>query len=370
MQIRNLPTKDLELHLNLEKYLFKNVIYFTTEKIYYTCSKDCVNEDYCFPSYVSDIINLLDNSFKFSSNNLLEDKENTKYIENISKIYVNSKQTYTLKELVTFQLCPKMYYHLYIQKYLLSYTSKNQLRLYAEAIMYSDCLARFMSYNYENKKWYYANSNEVEKVINKILDETGKNNLIYFNFLSIPEALQITKRVRSRILHIINDYIIDKLNYKKYTIVKSKAKKYTCNNFDVLMEYDTAIFSDQKNSRKIDQNNIYIDFLTLKSTPIEIKEKHYKKMKQLLNSQSRLIDRIFFVNRMISKINVQFDSGIERFIHGNDGALERVNDLHKDIISADFSKDISKPSNFCDYCILNSICMRGKETQKPLEVIE
>lgn len=171
-------------------------------------------------------------------------------------------------------------------------------------------------------------------------------------------------------MRIIDDYIINKLKYNPYTVVLSKGKEFPCNGFNLQLEYDTAIFSNQKGSRKIDQNKIYLDFLTLKCTGREVKEKHYKNMINLLHKKNKSVDKVFFANRILSKINVQFYTGIKRFIFGNDGGLERVNNLRKDIFTTDFLSITPYPSNFCNYCILNDIFMGRKQTQKNIEVIE
>lgn len=89
-----------------------------------------------------------------------------------------------------------------------------------------------------------------------------------------------------------------------------------------------------------------------------------------LQENDKFIDRVFLANRMLSKINIQFASGVEQFIKGNDGGIERVVKLRNEIINTDFLSLIPHQSNFCDYCIVRNVCMGGKEITKTLEVIE
>ncbi len=371
LNIPNLPFKTDDFHIKLEKYLFKNVIDCTTENIYYTCSQYTGKSKNSFSIYIEDIATAFNSEVKFTDSKIVYPlKDNDTNTFEPPPIYVTPKNEYTLKELVTYILCPKLYYHMYVKPKLLVYTSKGQLRLYAKAVMYSDLLRRFMNYNYTNKKWYLSNGKDVYRVLETLSDECLKQNCRYFDCLQMSDLIDIKEKNLSRIIKLIEEYIIQELEYHKYTIVNSKGKIHTCSDFNLKLEYDTAIFSDKKGSRKIEQNNIFLDFLTLKCTNRQIKEKHYNEMLKLLQENNKFTDRIFFANRIINKINIQFDSGVSNFIYGNDGGIERVEYLKEKILNADFSKVKSCPSNFCSYCIVKNTCMGGKETQNKLEVIE
>ncbi len=357
-------------NLLMENFFFKNVLDFTEKHIWFTCSQYEGKRKNHFSIYAEEISTSFNHELSFTPPYIDKENHNSTNITKSKTIKAIDKKVYPLKELVTFPLCPKLYYHLYVNPIPLYYKSKIHLKMYAEAVMYADLMERFMTYNLLNKKWYTSNSDESFKILDDLSEISINEIKKYFGFLRIPDFDQIKKRVPFRIKRIIEDYIIKNLKYHTYTIVKSNGKVYPCGGFDVKLEYDTAIFSNEKGSRKIDQNKIFLDFLTLKCTAREVKEKHYKDMLNLLNSKNRYLDRIFYANRMISKINVQFDSNVDRFINGYDGGIERVANLRKDILITDFSKVKPYPSNFCDYCIARDICMGGKESQKVVEVID
>lgn len=357
-------------NLLMEKFFFKNVLDFAQKHIWFTCSQYEGKHKNHFSIYAEEISTSFNHELSFTFPYTDTSKHNSPNITKSKPIKAVDKKIYPLKELVTFPLCPKLYYHLYVNPMPLYYKSKMHIKMYAESVMYTDLMERFMTYNLLNKKWYTSDSDESFKILDD-LSETSINEIKkYFGCLRIPDFDQIKKRVLFRIKRIIEDYIINNLNYHTYTIVKSNGKVYPCGGFDVKLEYDTAIFSNEKGSRKIGQNKIFLDFLTLKCTTRKVKEKHYKDMLNLLNSKNKYLDRIFYANRIISKINVQFDSNVDRFINGYDGGIERVANLRKDILSTDFSKVKPCPSNFCDYCIVKDICMGGKESQKIVEVID
>lgn len=370
IQINNLPIKSQSFHLKLEKYLFKNVLDFTTEDICFTSSEYTGKNKNTFSVYIKDLAIAFNNYINFDKPEINNQKDIYTDIYSIPHVYVNPKKIYTIKELVTFQLCPKLYYHLYVRPTPLARKNKGHLKMYAESIFYNALLGEFMDYNYKNKKWYYSNSQESFNVLYSLSDKVFKNNIKYFDCLRIPDVIEIKDRVVSRIKKIIEDYIINKLGYHKYTMVRSNGKIYPCGQFDVKLEYDTAIYTDKKGSRKIEQNSIYLDFLTLKCTKREVPETHYNDMLNVLGQKNKFTDRIFFTNRIISKINVQFDSGNKSFIYGKDGAIERVKVLREKILQTDFSSVSPYPSNFCSYCIMNDVCYGERETNRDLEVIE
>ncbi|MDD2476698.1 MAG: hypothetical protein PHI32_12415 [Dysgonamonadaceae bacterium] len=96
--------------MELEGYLFKNVLDFTNDKLTITyCEKD--NGSYHKPSiYVKDIASIF-------GTDILE-KNHHSFADNIIADFCNSdcinlpvKNSYTLTELATFKLCPRLYYH-------------------------------------------------------------------------------------------------------------------------------------------------------------------------------------------------------------------------------------------------------------------
>lgn len=262
--IRNLGVQSYSIDINdhnlmMENFFFKNTIDFTDKEIWFTYTKFNNKNNNRFSVYADDITTLFDSDINFYS----PDKYNKKTNDAIVKksrvsLYLNPQKEYNLKELVTFQLCPKLYYHKYVGDNQLSYKTENQLNLYAESILYYDLFNRFKEYNYENKKWYSASNKEVYKVLENLLEFSFSEIMNNFSFINFSKLEAIKERCFSRIIKFIENYVIDTLEYYNYTIVNSKGQSYQLNDFILNLNYDTAIFCKNKKKAKSYVKMIYI----------------------------------------------------------------------------------------------------------------
>ena len=365
LEVKSYELDIIKNNIKMERHFFNNIFDFTLNKLWLTCTQfatsNCRNN---FSIYIEDIFTIFGRDYfelhcSVTSSDCLPMKNQIQ----LSPMYAPLKDTYTLKELITFLLCPKLYYHLYVIPTTLAFKNKNQLKLYTENVFYIELLYKFMDYNYNNKKWYKFSEHEYQPVLLKLLSESFNEIKDCFNFLDPYELDAMKNNALSRVTKFITDSI-NYLGYKQFTIVRAKPQKYNCGNYNVLTEYDTAIYSIEKGNKKINQNELYLDLLVLKSTDNEIKTIHYKDMVTQLKSNSRYLDRVFLANRMINKINIQFESNVKKFIYGYDGAMERIGNLVNNITQMDFATVKPHPSNFCQYCIVRDVCMGGKENVK------
>lgn len=341
-------------NITMEKIFFKNVLDFTETSIWFTCTQYDGKHNNKFAIYVENIATAFnqDVEYKIPLRKQI-DISIKKDINALAAIYPEPKVEYTLKELITYQLCPKLYYHLYLKPKPIAYKSEGQFKMYAEAVLYCDLFDRFMKYNNKSNdkegEWYNSSEDKYYNVLKKLSSEGFKENCENFSSIWIPDMDEIKDKALSRILRFIEKYVIDDLGYDKYTLVKANEIIYPCGEFNLRLECDMVVFSNTKGIRQFFQNNTFLDFLALKCTSKKTSERHYKEMKRLLNTGSRYIDRLFFANKMINKINVQFASKIKSFIAGNDGGIERVKNLRNEIINTDFSRVLPVTSNFCSY---------------------
>ncbi len=183
-KLNNLPIKTTSFHLELERYLFNNVLDFTTEKICFTASQYTYKHKTRFSAYVNGISKML--NLEFEVPKLLgydcSSTDDVREPINTPTCFPTKSEIYTIKELVTFKLCPKLYHHLYVKDSNLCFKSQRQLRLYAEKVFYIDILKRFMNYNLENKKWYKANQGEAFDILNDFSKQVLYEYMNYFDF--------------------------------------------------------------------------------------------------------------------------------------------------------------------------------------------
>lgn len=364
--LKKIDVKSYELNIykhnvEMERYFFKNVLDFATEHLYFTCTENVDKNKNEFCMYIKEIQTLFKGKLASISGYELNDelKSQSKIIP-MPKMKTGIKKSYTIKQLCTYKLCPKLYYHLYVRPTPLAFINMYQLKMYTERVFFAETLDRFMKYNYENKKWYSINSNEPEKVINLLADEVLNDNAANFNCFD-EQILQGCRNFAvDSIMNLINNNVINYLHYDPYTIVKADIKEYNCGNYSLITELDTAIYTtDKQKSKRASQNKLELDFLIFKSTSSDINIKHYNQMTNVLDNGNKLTDRIFLVNRMISKINIQFDS--VRFI--NDGK-NRCKGLLAEILNTNFSDIQPIASNFCRCCIVRDVCMGQQEFVK------
>ena len=343
--------KGTEYHLELERYLFKNVLDFTTEKLIITyCEKE--NGNYNKPSiYAVDVANAFGVDIPFVEQDVDNDSEALKFIETPPSHYFDAKSKYTLTELAIFKLCPKLYYHLSVDDNRGTYLSRLQLKFYMEAVLYCDLLRRFMDYNLANEKVYQKGTVEHEVVVNQLFNETCQANIKFFPFFSKYEIEDTIRNVSGK----AKGFIENAMKYLKgntYTVISYQNKQYAGNNYELIIEHDNRVVDYDLKTWRMSQNSTYLEFLVLKTSDNKSELKHYADMIKALDENDPNEDRINLTSRIIAKINIQFDS--KRF--ANDG-VKRTDELVSQVCEYDFSKAVAMDSDYCTYCRLNDVCM-------------
>lgn len=341
--------RGIDYHLKLEKYLFKNVLDFTSDDITFTyCEKEYGT--YNKPSiYLEDIASLFNSEIP-------QDEDETKterrfsYVETTKKLRLPCKEEYSLTELATFKLCPRLYYHINVDEIRGVYLSKIQLKFYFEAILYCDLFRRFMDYNLQNKKVYKKNDPEYKRVMAGLWRDCISFNKPFFSFLSSYE-LKDTERNVFRKAYGFIDNAMQYIKGGTYTVINYNEKRYKGNGYTLLVEHDNRIVDYEKKTWRMSQNNIYLEFLVLKTDDNKSELVHYADMIKALDECNPNEDRVNLVSRIIAKINIQFDS--KRF--AGDG-IKRTDELVQEICEYNFLKAVASESNFCTYCRYNETC--------------
>ena len=161
---------------------------------------------------------------------------------------------------------------------------------------------------------------------------------------------------RSFVINKIIRFIEGGKNYlkgKEFTIIPYWNKTYQGNGYELVIEHDNRYVDYSNRTFRMSQNGTYLEFLIMKTSEGKSKLVHYKDMIDALERNDENEDRINLTARIISKINIQFDS--KRF--AGDG-IKRTDALVKEVNSYDFSKAEAMNSNFCNYCRFRDICMQ------------
>lgn len=343
--------KGLDYHLELERYLFKNVLDFTTDQLIIThCEKE--GGEYNKPSiFVVDIASAFGVDIPYSEPDLTTGAATSKFQMDLPSRRIDKKNEYTLTELAIFKLCPKLYYHRQTDDNAGVYLTRLQLKFYLEAVLYCNVFIRFIDYNLANKKVYHKNAAEHEAVIAELFKESCTVNAKYFSFFNQYEIEDAIRNVSGKTRSFFENA---KKNLKgnTFTVIDHKNKRYKCDGFELVIEHDNRVVDYEKKTWRMSQNIIYLEFVVLKTSDNKSELTHYADMIKALDENDQNEDRINLIARVIAKINIQFDS--KRF--AGDG-VTRANDLVRQVCDYDFSAAAVMESEYCSFCRLIDVCM-------------
>ena len=340
----------LQYHLNLEKYLLKNVLDFVTNELIITYTENEAGAGNTISLFAKSIAALFGQDISFETSLSQANESNIANDDKIVPLQLSKKENYSVTELTIFKLCPRMYYHRRKEN-CSCFTSRLQLHFYAEAIMYCDLLRRFIDYNLENKAVYNDDDNKYISIIERLHKECVEHNKVFFGFLSDYELSDTSRNVLSKVLSSIENskqYI----KGRTFTLIDYKDAVYTGNGYTVTVEHDNRFVDYEKKSWRMSQSKSYIEFLVMKTDDHKSSLVHYKDMIAALDRNDANEDRINLTSRILAKINIQFDS--KRF--AADG-IKRTDALVDEITNYDFAQAVAMPSNYCTYCRYNGVCL-------------
>lgn len=339
-----------DYHLQLERYLFKNTLDFTTDSITFTYSEK-ENDSANRPSiFIEDIVTAFDSEIPYLTDTQL-DSDIQPWDEIVHQSFMDKKSRYSLTELATFKLCPRLYFHTEIDENKGVYLNKHQLRFYFEAILFCDLFERFMQYNLDNKMVYCKGFNGHHDILHALWPNCIEFHKPFFEFFSEYEKQDVYRNV----LHKVCSSLESSIQYitgEHYTILSYNSKDYKGAGYILTIEHDNRFVDYDKKTWRMSQNSTYLHFLVLKTTDSKTELKHYADMIQALNENDTNEDRINLMSRIIAKINIQFDSG--RFVQ--DG-IARTDDLVNEVCTYNFAKGTVMPSNYCTYCRYSETCV-------------
>lgn len=339
-----------EYHLKLERYLLKNVLDFTRDELIITYTEKEAGNSKGISVFAENLATMFDSDIVYESNRDSSERLTDFDQHTWQPIFLPCKENYTVTDLAIFKLCPRLYYHKNVDDQS-AYTSRVQLRIYLEAILFCDLMRRFMDYNLENKKVYDIDDRSYLAVLSKLARDIVDENRKYFPFFSRYEIEDAGKNAHRKVYSSIENskqYVKGNL----FTLISYKDSVYKGDGYTVTVEHDNRFVDYEKKTWRMSQNSTYLEFLVLKTNDRKSKLVHYADMVKALDQNDADEDRINLVSRIIAKINIQFDS--KRF--AADG-IKRTDALVREIEQYDFSLAEAKPSNYCNYCRLKTACM-------------
>ena len=340
----------LQYHLNLERYLLKNVLDFTTDELIITHTESEAGTCNTISLFAKSLAAIFGEEISYEQVASDDRSVSGESQRGVEPVYLPRKDNYTVTELAIFKLCPRLYFHRRMEQKS-CFVSRLQLHFYAEAVLYCDLLRRFMDYNLNNKAVYSDDDDTYFAIIEKLHQECVGENRRFFGFLSNYELSDISRNAISKMLSSIE-------NSKQYidghtfTLIPYNDAVYEGNGYTITVEHDNRFVDYEKKSWRMSQSTSYVEFLVMKTNDRKSELVHYKDMVEALDRNDSNEDRINLTSRILAKINIQFDS--KRF--AADG-VKRVDSLVEEVGQYDFAKAVAMPSNYCTYCRYNAVCL-------------
>ena len=349
--------KTLDYHLKLEKYLFLNVLDFTKGQMIITQTEEENGKELTNSIYIEDIFSIFQLDIKYQKLKESYGKTDVDYnpIKKIEMPYRDS-DSIKLSDFCSYFLCPKIYYYLTNPKLKneISYESEWKLNIYVPALIFYKTMYKLGMYGKQSKVVYSVNDLSFIEEIQKCLDESLKEELPHFDFLTKFNIKDIKTRATNLISQFVNRNIIKKdipffsfdlSNAEIIKLINKKGKEFN-------VEIDSCLLVKDATSGLYLNYDIssQIDFL-VKSSGGETYPllQHFDDILNQLKQNNPLDDRMALISFMFFKLNVQLNS--RRF--RADG-YDRMKKLANEIVSQTDENYV--PSSYCRYCKFESVC--------------
>ncbi|MDQ2087927.1 hypothetical protein RBH29_15970, partial [Herbivorax sp. ANBcel31] len=349
----------IKYHLKLERYLFKNVLDFTKDKLYITFAEkeDKITNK---PSiFVEDITSMFDENIEdVCQSNIIKSKTSFSFNKNkYTSIKLPKKKKYSVNELGKYMLCQRLYFQLYYNNQYkhIAYSNSFQLKFYCEAVLYCLVIEKFKEYSEANNIIYSAHNDEFYFIIKSLIEDCFPKVIKYFSFITEYEKKDIKNRVLSKVVR----FIVGSIHFSKFNEFKVREYEETITSdrykYNYIFEND-ILFTDASSKiiRRYQTKNI-LEFLTwktgFKGNREEVKETN--EIIEALEENDPDIDRISLTRKLIFRINVFFK---DNYIVANE--------IAKKIENTDFKLAEMKKSRFCNYCMMEEMCKGFRHMSK------
>lgn len=340
----------LTQHLQYEKFHFMSVLDFTREQLIITsCDYEYGRKNR--PAIYADDIDLLFNSAgKHKSYSLARESLHDDFSSPVEPYYMELPHPVQLRELLEFQLCSKLYFH--NRQHTACYQTRFLLQFYLSALAFCETLNRFKQYNYENKKIYDTQGSEAMETLLRFSDEAWDYCAVFFPLFGDYDLADIRKGAKEKIEGFLPNLIKHSVSGHQFTVVEAKTAPVEGFDYMMQLDHDTKTYSFDTKTARVSTNNLFIEFLVLKTLDHAEDPKHYVDMLESLDSGRTSVDRVNLTFKMHGKISRQFAS--KRFT--TDG-LQRIDNLVYALQNFDFMQAKAMPSKYCTYCRLSSSCL-------------
>lgn len=348
--------KTLDYHIQLEKFLFLNVLDFTKEQMIITQTEEENGKELTNSIYIEDIFSMFNQNIKYTKlkDSQIRTDENYNPLRDVFAEYEDGA-TIKLEDLCMYFLCPKTYYYLSNQslKNEISYDNEWKMNLYIPSLIYYKTLFYLGLEGKKNGTVYSVNDDRFLVMLNKLFTNVFDNEVKLFDFLSDFEKKDIRTKVKGQLNNFVNKMIFDKeMLFFRFDLSNTETFKITNGMGKCLnVEIDNCLQIINCNNGYALNHDISstMDFLVKSAGGETYQFEHFDEILKQLSERNVDDDRMALTSFLFFKLNVQMNS--QRF--RNDG-LQRLKKLSLFINKQ--KDDNYIPSSYCKYCKFERIC--------------
>ena len=348
--------KTLDYHIQLEKYLFLNVLDFTKEQMIITQTEEENGKELSNSIYIEDIFSMFKQDIKYFK---LKDgslKTDTQYTPKTRVDMTYNDNNIKLSDFCSFFICPKLYYYICNPEFAneISYNSEWQLNIFIPDLLFYKTLYKLGLEGKKNRKIYSLNNSDFINTVQKNLEEAFNEEINNFDFLSNYDKKDIITRTSLQLDAFIKRNIYDRdIVFFYFDLTDTQTFKI----IDDYGEEKNISIDNCLKIRNIENGKSFnydissqMDFLVKSSGGETYPEfKHFKEIMDKLLEKSPFDDRMALVSYMFFKLNVQLN--INDF---KDDGLKKIKDSFRFIHRQSDSDYIA--SSYCRYCKFSQTC--------------
>lgn len=348
--------KSIDYHLELEKYLFLNVLDFTSEQVIITQAESENGKELTNSIYIEDIFSMFDSNIEYRKIRTDWDKSSDGYEPIISvPIPFKEKEDISLTDFCSYFLCPKVYYYLShkAMKNEISYDNEWRLGLYVPMVIMYKTLLKFGLDGKSTNKCYHISEPLFYEDMKKYYQEIFDDEMKIFDFISNFDKKDIKKKIETGLNYFVKKNILDR-NLETFSFDLSDETKINIIN-DHAKQFKLVIDSALIIKNHKDNNSLYcdissnIDYLVKSSGGEFYGFQHFEDIVRKLNERNVYDDRAALINSLYFKLNTQLQN--TKF---KEDGLKRIRGLSNRITT---NRDIDYiPSSYCKYCKFQEIC--------------
>jgi len=335
----------IDYHLEFSRFLFKNVLDFTTESLIFTqCSMDGGKP--MSPSvYIEDLFSLVNKDIEYEVVGERANKSEESIVTQAEQLPFDM-QDCTLSELQLFQLCPKIFY--ICNRHPATFKDSFQLGLYASGVVYYKFFER-MANDFAGR--IFEHNNELRSTARDTLKDLMKNDLYGFELLTSVELNNIYQKTLRQIEQFFEKIRAGKFAVKRFSFDLTAADIIEHNRIKVTVPCRVLIKSADGNKNMQFDITRGLEFLLTSGGGKKYEFKHYAEIISQLKENDSDDDRIALVNFLYFKIMTQFCHAQYR-----DDGVVRIKALIDEVKSFRFLNNTGIASDYCKCCKIKSSC--------------